>query len=341
MPLADKITIWFIILAIMFVSLYLKKTLVLSFLEKLHIIRFIEKLLYDRLFLTAFAIIFLGIILGISLRTHFTFIIEKISIPFNPNSKDETSIIVNLATEIIGIGLTYFLIQIYIDNQTKKNRIQKQKVAIEKLRLAIQEHNFFLFQIFKFSVRRGFDYKNDPFFQNEINGSATELYNKNLLENPLYIDNVRKLDFESDYSSDIKWSLYFKFKFIEFKNTVNSIFDRYNDYLEITPKRGQRVPQIKIFENFLDVKFISETVFFININVKFNKVVDSFEEYIETFLSNCNYIKDYENEHPELYNNENEIDTNKISRLSLNILNSIAWENEIENIGKARNDIDN
>ena len=61
------------------------------------------------------------------------------------------SIIINIATEAIGIALTYFLIDWFISNENEKNRERIQKIAINSIRNSLFEHFVILFEIYKVS----------------------------------------------------------------------------------------------------------------------------------------------------------------------------------------------
>ena len=131
------------------------------------------------------------------------------------------SIIINIATEAIGIALTYFLIDWFISNENEKNRERIQKIAINSIRNSLFEHFVILFEIYKVSSDKL---------------DAETAYNLKWLKSSDYLKTIRNFDITKDYNkkNSVIWKDYIQENFYRMDIVLGQVLDRYATYLEET-----------------------------------------------------------------------------------------------------------
>ncbi len=125
----------------------------------------------------------------------------------------------NLMTNIISILLVVLLIDRVISINQENERIMRQKIAFQQLRLPLLHHFTLLFNIFKASVQ----VKPDKNYKN-----VSDLFDD------MYFDQITFLDFSrpAPVTPPTDWFNYLAQNCLEFKENLNRTVEKYSFFLE-------------------------------------------------------------------------------------------------------------
>ena len=125
----------------------------------------------------------------------------------------------NFSTEVIGILLTVFLIDIIIKMKEERERIKRQEIGLKQLKVNLLNHLHLLFNIYKASV------ESKP---NDLNMKASHFFDEN------YYQEIKYFDFSKNapVTSNINWGYYLASKNEKFKTGLNKTIDKYGIYLD-------------------------------------------------------------------------------------------------------------
>jgi hypothetical protein len=188
------------------------------------------------------------------------------------------AIVINIGTEIMGIALTYFLIQLYIDTQRERNRKKIQEIAFTKLKEPLNNQFILFFEIYKSSLDPNTNF-DTSFVKPKV--SVQWFFSKD------YKDQLRHFDSQKKYgSTQKKWQEYLT-ENTSISKEFGTVLDRYAVYftkeqidsLEIYYKSEfyQRLliePTKNIDFSEEDVRFEFQSYInnFIQITMEFNKI---------------------------------------------------------------------
>ena len=128
-------------------------------------------------------------------------------------------VMLNLATEMIGILVTVVFIDSVIRRREERQRRRFRTIALQQLRFPLIQHFLLLFELYKASVERKPD--------REISGVA-DLFNAD------YFTQISYLDFEKPYpvTPPMSWAQWVSAETSRFKNDLERVVDKYAIYLD-------------------------------------------------------------------------------------------------------------
>lgn len=144
----------------------------------------------------------------------------------------------NLATEVIGIGLTIFLIDRVIEKQRKAELNRYKQVALQRLRAPLARHAEFLFQMFKATV------ESEP--ENDL-VEVSDLFNNNFFANVARLDFLKSAPISSALVGSPHWATYLVMESKSLNDSLSHILDKYSVYVD--------VELIELIEGMLDKNF--------------------------------------------------------------------------------------
>jgi hypothetical protein len=144
----------------------------------------------------------------------------------------------NLATEVIGIGLTIFLVDRVIEKQQEAELKRYRQVALQRLRTPLARHVDFLFQMFKATV------ETKP--QNDL-VEVSDLFNKTFFANVAFLDFFKPAPISSALVGSPNWATYLVMESKSLNDSLGQILDKYSVYVD--------VELIELIEEMLDKKF--------------------------------------------------------------------------------------
>lgn len=216
-------------------------------------------------------------------------------------NKNLESILINLATEFLGMIITYFIIDLYLEIQAIRIKNERQNKALQEFDISLNKHFTFLFYIYKST--------------NVM--PSQKIFNIEYINTDEFVNCLKVLKLNKTFSKEIPliWIKYFKLRFIEFDIELNQIMNNYANYID----------NISQVSNFLKHPYLNYIIHIFEDSDDYmskKQIIDSiefFKLYIESFVSNCSAI-------------------NKIREFELKILES-EWTNIVPPIwNSARND---
>lgn len=186
--------------------------------------------------------------------------------------KSSEAILVNILTELLGMIVTYFIIDLYIEKQSERRKNERQSKALQDFDTIINKHYTFLYYIYK--ATNALPAKKDfclEFIQTEE-----------------YFSCLKLLKIDGNFSDEIplKWAQYYKLRFIEFDMEVNQIMNNYVNYID----------NISQVSNFLKHQYINYIIHIFREtedSSSTNQLIDTiefFKLYVGSFVSNCKAI---------------------------------------------------
>lgn len=121
-----------------------------------------------------------------------------------------------LLTEIVGVFLTFLLLESYINHRDKKQFEHKRQIALRSLSIAIRRHFGTIFNMFKASSIK--------------DGKSThKLTNPNNFINEEFYNTISYLDFsaKAPVTGNITWAQYLAGNFKEFSEKLENSIDKY------------------------------------------------------------------------------------------------------------------
>ncbi|MDD3653912.1 MAG: hypothetical protein PHO01_06985 [Desulfotomaculaceae bacterium] len=125
----------------------------------------------------------------------------------------------NVATEVLGIIITVFVIDYLIDKKEEDERYKRQAVAIKRMRVPLIHHIHTLFNIFKASIEKEPDKKYN---------TLSDLFDD------FYFEQIQYLDFsmEAPILPKTNWVNYLYNEFTRFADELKKVLDTYSLFLD-------------------------------------------------------------------------------------------------------------
>lgn len=130
----------------------------------------------------------------------------------------------NLATEVIGIGLTIFLIDKVVERQQNKERERYRQVAIQRLRNPLTRHVGFLFEMFKACVKS----KPKKEFVN-----VSDLFNKTFFDEISHLDFAKPAPITNALTGSPTWAYYLVRETKALNDSLSAILEKYSLYMDV------------------------------------------------------------------------------------------------------------
>lgn len=258
MPLADTVVIYFFVLYTVIVAIYVKKMYIKSLFKnkKVWVITIV-------LAIVGIAGIIIGRLIG----------------------EDWKSIVVNISTEIIGISITYFLIDRIIENEEKKKQRSIQRIIFRNIKQELISHFIMLFEIYKASCA------NKP--QNLVLNLKWFLSSE-------YKNTIKNFNVSAFYiAGGESWLDHFNANFMNFKIGIERTLYPFLDFLDNEQTNqlsnvignGFEENHLKIGQNLQNEEILTNLMIYIGKLVSFSNELSKVDPNLRIILENT-YLED-------------------------------------------------
>lgn len=166
-----------------------------------------------------------------------TLVVISFDIPYL-NSTTVQNFSMNLATEVIGIGLTIFLIDRVLQKQQEAELQRYKQVALQRLRSPLAHHAEFLFHMFKATV------ETEP--KNAL-AEVSDLFNSTFFANVTRLDFLKPAPVSNALVGSPNWAAYLVVESKSLNDSLSQILDKYSVYVG--------VELVELIERMLDKNF--------------------------------------------------------------------------------------
>ncbi len=169
------------------------------------------------------------------------------------NSSKTYDLFVNVGTELIGIAVTYFLIDFFVRRTGEKHREERQRIAFKSIKTIQDKHFIFLFEVFKASC----NIKPEDF-----------VFNWNSCNSIIVKESIRYFDITIDYDKSLKvnWRDKFREEFEILRTELGKLIDKYSigfDENQLEDIENLRSTIFDILER-IDATYINSGIFTTN-----------------------------------------------------------------------------